>query len=106
MTAPEPTAPRTHGWLHPAVVSVAALSMAAGFAQFGATAALGDVARSFGEVTDDGTVAAQVGLSGTVLGIGLSIIRLASLAACRSPAPRTASADAGCCCTPARGGWP
>jgi MFS family permease len=90
MTDPEPTAePRTHGWLHPAVVSVAVLSLAAGFAQFGATAALGDVARSFGEVTDDGTVAAQVGLSGTVLGIGLSIIRLASLASL----PISGSAD-------------
>lgn len=81
MTSPEPTAvPRTYGWLHPAVLSAALLSAAAGFAQFGAIAALGDIARSFGEVTDAGSVAAQAGLSGTVLGMGLSVIRLASLA--------------------------
>jgi MFS family permease len=80
MTPPQQTAaPRTHGWLHPAVLSAALLSVAAGFAQFGAIAALGDIARSFGEVTDAGSVAAQAGLSGTVLGIGLAVIRLASL---------------------------
>lgn len=79
MRTPEPTTPRLHGWLHPAVLSAAALSAFAGFAQFGAIAALGDIALAFGEVTDTGSVAAQAGLSGTVLGIGLSLIRLASL---------------------------
>lgn len=68
-----------HGWLHPAVLSAVALSIAAGFAQFGATAALGDIASSFGEVTEGTSIAAQAGLSGTVLGLGLGLIRLASL---------------------------
>lgn len=55
---------------------------AGGFGQFGAVAALGDVARSFGQITGGGTVgtvADRAGVSGTVLGVGLAIIRLASL---------------------------
>lgn len=76
---------RLHGWLHPAVLSAAALSLAAGFAQFGVTTALADVAAAFGEPVAeagrDASVAAQVGLSGTVIGLGLAIIRLASLGA-------------------------
>lgn len=71
--------PRLHGWRHPAVLVAAALSAASGFAQFGATAALGDIARSFGELTEGDSIAAQAGLSGTTLGIGMAIIRLASL---------------------------
>ena len=59
----------------------AALAGAAGFAQFGASSALADVAKSFGEPSTTGnSVAAQVGLSFTILGIGLGIIRLAALA--------------------------
>ena len=59
----------------------AALAGAAGFAQFGASYALADVAKSFGEPSTTGnSVAAQVGLSFTILGIGLGIIRLAALA--------------------------
>lgn len=42
-------------------------------------AALGDVAKGFGQVTHGATIADQAGLSGTVLGGGLAIIRLASL---------------------------
>lgn len=80
MPPPDLPRPRLHGWLHPAVLSAVALSVAAGFAQFGATAALGDIASHFGEVTDGTSVAAQAGLSGTVLGLGLALIRLASLA--------------------------
>ena len=71
---------RLHGWHHPAIVAVAAATVAAGFAQFGATTALGDVARAFGETSDGTSVVARVGLSGTTLGIGLAIVRLASLA--------------------------
>jgi MFS family permease len=91
MAASDPLAPpRLHGWLHPAVLSAAALSVAAGFAQFGATAALGDIAAHFGEVTEGGgSVAEQAGLSGTTLGLGLSLIRLASLASL----PLSGSAD-------------
>jgi MFS family permease len=71
---------RLHGWRHPAILAVAAATVAAGFAQFGATTALGDVARAFGETGDGTSVVARVGLSGTTLGIGLAVVRLASLA--------------------------
>jgi MFS family permease len=69
-----------HGWRHPAILALAATALASGFGQFAATAALGDIARAFGKETGaGGSVVAQVGLSGTTLGIGLAIIRLASL---------------------------
>jgi MFS family permease len=71
---------RLHGWRHPAIVAVAAATVAAGFAQFGATTALGDVARAFGETGDGTSLVARVGLSGTTLGVGLAIVRVASLA--------------------------
>jgi MFS family permease len=71
---------RLHGWHDPAIIVTAGLAAAAGFAQFGASSALADVAKSFGEVsTTDSSVAAQVGLSFTILGVGLGIIRLAAL---------------------------
>ena len=69
------------GWYHPAILAVALTALASGFAQFAATAALGDVARAFGEESGGDSVVAQVGLSGTTLGVGLAIIRLASLGA-------------------------
>jgi MFS family permease len=71
---------RLHGWRHPAIVAVAAATVAAGFAQFGATTALGDVARAFGAAGEGTSVVAKVGLSGTTLGVGLAVVRLASLA--------------------------
>jgi MFS family permease len=71
---------RLHGWRHPAILAVAAATVAAGFAQFGATTALGDVARAFGQAGEGASVAAKVGLSGTTLGVGLAAVRLASLA--------------------------
>jgi MFS family permease len=71
---------RLHGWRHPAILAVAAATVASGFAQFGATSALGDVARAFGESGDGTSVVARVGLSGTTLGLGLAVVRLASLA--------------------------
>jgi len=61
------------------VVAVALLSLAAGFGQFGAVAALGDVARTFGHLSGGASFADEAGLSGTMLGVGLAIIRLASL---------------------------
>lgn len=71
---------KLHRWLDAAILTVAGFSVASGFAQFGATAALGDVAKAFGAPSATGrSIAAQVGLSGTTLGIGLGIIRLASL---------------------------
>jgi MFS family permease len=66
-------------WNDRAVVAVALASFASGFGQFGIVAALGDVARGFGQVSHGATLADQAGLSGTVLGVGLAIIRLASL---------------------------
>lgn len=79
---PPPTgAPKLYRWYHAPVLGVAAVSVASGFGQFGAVAALADVAESFGEVSGGASVAEQAGLSGTVLGIGLAVIRLASLGA-------------------------
>ena len=90
-TAPEPRTARLHlyRWTDRAVVGVAVTTFASGFAQFGVVAALGDVARGFGNVTHGPTFADQAGLSGTELGIGLAIIRLASLGGL----PITALAD-------------
>jgi MFS family permease len=72
---------RLHRWTDGVVVAVALAALASGFGQFGVVAALGDVAKGFGQVTHGATVADQAGLSGTELGIGLAIIRLASLGA-------------------------
>jgi MFS family permease len=58
-----------------------AIALAAGFAQFGAVASLNDVARHFGHVEATGSLRAVVGLSGSAIGIGLAVVRLASLAA-------------------------
>ena len=66
-------------WTDSAVLAVAFVAVASGFGQFGAVAALGSVADAFGHVTHGATIADQAGLSGTELGIGLAVIRLASL---------------------------
>ena len=71
---------RLYGWRHPAILAAGWFALAAGFAQFGATTALGDVAHAFGETGEGTSTVARVGLSGTTLGIGLAIVRLASLA--------------------------
>ena len=78
---PGPAVLRLHRWNDRAVVAVAIAAFASGFAQFGVVAALGDVARGFGQVNLGATLADQAGLSGTSLGIGLAIMRLASLGA-------------------------
>jgi MFS family permease len=70
-----------HRWNDRAVVGVAIAAFASGFGQFGVVAALGDVARGFGQVSHGASLADQAGLSGTDLGIGLAIMRLASLGA-------------------------
>lgn len=72
---------RLHRWNDRAIVGAAVAAFASGFGQFGVVAALGDVARGFGEANNSATLAAQVGISGTDLGIGLAIMRLASLGA-------------------------
>jgi AAHS family benzoate transporter-like MFS transporter len=56
-------------------------ALAAGFAEFGATTSLNDVARHFGHVTSSNTLQSVVGLSGSSLGLGLAAYRLSSLAA-------------------------
>src|ERR1700722_9243219 len=68
-------------WRDPGVVALALVAFASGFGQGGAIAALGDVAKHFGHVVHGTTIADQAGLSGTVLGVGLAILRLASLGA-------------------------
>jgi MFS family permease len=78
---PGPGGLRLRRWNDRAVVGVAVAAFASGFGQFGVVAALGDVARGFGQVTHGATLADQAGLSGTDLGIGLAIMRLASLGA-------------------------
>jgi putative MFS transporter len=56
------------------------LAVASGFAQFGLTVALNDAAEAFGvRVVPGGSLVAQAGLSLTQLGVGLAIIRGASL---------------------------
>jgi len=70
-----------HRWSDPVVVGVALCALASGFGQFGVVAALGDVARTFGQVHHGASVTDQAGLSGTELGIGLAVIRLASIGA-------------------------
>jgi MFS family permease len=71
---------RLHRWTDRAVVAIAITALAAGFGQFGVVAALGDVSTQLGHVAPGGSIADKVGLSGTSLGVGLAIIRLASLA--------------------------
>ena len=71
--------PRTFGWRQWPVMSVALVALGAGFGQFGAVAALGSVAKTFGHLTHGASFADEVGLSGTMLGVGLAVLRLASL---------------------------
>jgi MFS family permease len=70
---------RTYRWSDPSLVAIALLALAAGFGQFGAVAALGNVSKTFGHLAHGATFADEAGLSGTVLGLGLAIIRAASL---------------------------
>jgi MFS family permease len=65
-------------WSDPSLLALGLLALFAGFGQFGAVAALGDVAKTFGHVSGGATFADEVGLSGTILGVGLAVIRAAS----------------------------
>ena len=69
------------GWLDSALISAALLAAAAGFGEFGSVAALGEVARAFGNPSRGASIAEQAGLSGTELGLGLAVVRLSSLLA-------------------------
>ena len=70
---------RLHRWFDRAIVAVALIALFSGFGQFSVVAALGDVSKQLGHVAPGASIADKVGLSGTSLGIGLAIIRLASL---------------------------
>lgn len=83
------TTPRIHRWNDRVVIGAVLASFASGFGQFGVVSALGSVARTFGHLVHGATLADQAGLSGTKLGVGLAIIRLASLGGL----PLTALAD-------------
>lgn len=72
---------RALGWITPSLWTVVGASVASGAAAFAVTALVGDVARAFGEPGAGDGVAAQIGVTGTALGIALAVIRLASLAA-------------------------
>jgi MFS transporter, putative metabolite:H+ symporter len=63
------------------VVTLGLVALAAGYGQFGATSALGDVAHAFGTVTNQSSFTARAGLSGSTLSFGLGILRAASLLA-------------------------
>ena len=63
------------------IVTLGLVALAAGYGQFGATSALGDVAHAFGTVTSQSTFTARAGLSWSTLGVGLAVLRAASLAA-------------------------
>lgn len=72
-----------------AAFALVLVAIASAFGQFGAVSSLGDVARHFGTTTDAKSISSVVGLSTGVLGLGLAILRLASLAAL----PLSAHAD-------------
>ncbi|MFA9447148.1 MFS transporter [Egicoccus sp. AB-alg6-2] len=77
---PGPREGRRPAWLTAPVLTVSALSVAAGVAQFSVTAVIGDVAAAFGEVGVGDDVAAQIGLPATTVGVALALVRVASLA--------------------------
>ncbi len=80
MTEDESSTPLA-SWTDRVTVVLFLVALAAGFASFGSVTALGDVAKHFGHLSTGGSLRSQVGLSGSVLGLGLAVVRLASLAA-------------------------
>ena len=78
---PEPTTTVQTVSVRTVIMTLGLVALAAGYGQFGATSALGDVAHAFGTVTNQSTFAARAGLSGSTLGIGIGVLRAASLAA-------------------------
>lgn len=85
------TTPRARrlAWATPSLWSAAVASAASGLAGFAVTAVIGDVAATFGAPGAGQDVTAQIGLTGTTLGVALATIRLASLGAL----PASALAD-------------
>ncbi|NNN01043.1 MAG: MFS transporter [Acidimicrobiaceae bacterium] len=87
---PERPRPALSPGLAPRVIAVLfSAALVAGFGQFGAVASLNDVARHFGHPVTGHSLQSVVGLSGSVLGLGLAVLRLASLASL----PLTSLAD-------------
>ena len=79
---PEQRRPARSDGLAPRVTTVLfAAALVAGFGQFGAVASLNDVAQHFGHRVVGHSLQSVVGLSGSMLGLGLATLRLASLAA-------------------------
>ncbi len=74
-------APTLESIADPVIVVLFAVALSAGFATFGSVTALDDVARHFGHVVSGHSIQDVVGLSGSVLGLGLSSLRAASLLA-------------------------
>lgn len=70
---------KVYSWTDRVIVASAVVALAAGIGQFGLTATLGDVAHHFGHSGSGSTIAERAGLSGTELGLGLAVVRLASL---------------------------
>jgi MFS family permease len=71
---------RLYRWRDPPVLALGLLAFAAGFGSFGAVSALGEVAKTFGHgLHGTASIAEQAGLSGTKLGVGLAVLRFASL---------------------------
>lgn len=68
-----------NSWRTPSILAFALVAAMSGFGQFGAISALGDVAKAFGHINTGTSLADKVGLSGTTLGVGLAILRAASL---------------------------
>jgi MFS family permease len=59
--------------------AVAVIAALASYAQFGVTTSLGDVAHSLGHPGTTSSLVAEAGLSGSQLGVGLAVVRGASL---------------------------
>ena len=64
-----------------ATVTLVLVAIAASFGQFGAVSSLGDVAKHFGTFHARASLTGVVGISTGVLGLGMGLLRLASLGA-------------------------
>ncbi len=60
-------------------IVVAVIAALSSYAQFGVTTSLGDVARALGHPGTSSSLVAEAGLSGSQLGVGLALVRGASL---------------------------
>ena len=63
------------------IFTLAYITVAVGYGQFGSTSALGNVAKAFGIATGQSSLTARAGLALTTLAIGIAILRAASLLA-------------------------